>query len=115
MMRRSWRLRLLPLLVLMAMGGFILIPPLGASAKIAFGGLIGFVQPCNTGYLLTVGTPRPGFYMLMPGSLVFAYRVFVPSAWILGIAAPATVPCVLGKIPMGAGFPIIMAGTSLGP
>lgn len=84
--------------------------------KIPFGGIILKSVPCNDGsLLLTVGPPWGGEYMLTPVSLKFAWYAFIPPEWILGMAAPGALVCTLGTTVMGAGLPIIMAGTSLTP
>lgn len=98
---------------LLAATALMLFLPFGSQAQKPFGGRILVVRPCNTGLLLTVGPPRGGEYMLLPGSSVYAFGVFKPATWVLGLAAALPVVCVLGKIPIGAGLRIIMVGTSL--
>jgi len=93
--------------------------PFTASAaipiSIPFGGIITKEIPCNDGsVLLTIVGPRPGEFMLTAASLKFAWYAFLPSEWVLGIAAPvAAIPCTLGPTVVGAGLPIIMSGTTL--
>lgn len=84
----------------------------------AFGGRITMVQVCATsgGFLITVGAPRGGMFMLMPSSRRHTpASLIIPTAGqsILGLAGTATVPCTNGPVTSGAGFPILMAGASM--
>jgi hypothetical protein len=78
-----------------------------------FGGAIITVVPCNTGLWITIGPPTPGSFMIMPGTILYLYDAFHPIAETLGLYDPVTVPCVVGVVPVGGGFHVVMVGTSL--
>ena len=90
--------------------------PLRAEAQSVFppfGGAILTVKPCNTGLWITIGPPNPGSFMIMPGTILYLYDAFHPVAETLGLYDPVTVPCVVGVVPIGGGFHVVMVGTSL--
>ena len=93
--------------------------PLRAEAQsvfLPFGGPIATVVPCNTGLWITIGPPNPGSFMIMPKTLIYLYRVFLPDVLTLGLYDPVPVPCVVGVLPpVGIGFDTIMIGTSVAP
>ena len=67
---------------------FIFLPK-PAEAFLGFGGRILHVAPCADGTLLTIGPPRPGLFMWMPGTLTFSwYQQWRPGPWALGIYFP---------------------------
>jgi hypothetical protein len=80
-----------------------------------FGGKVTVVYPCNTGLLVYIKSIK-GIIPLMWlwGELPFLSHVPPhPGQYILGRAFPTPVPCILGIIPIGVGFPIIYHGSSL--
>lgn len=95
----------------------IVFAPIILNAQtLPFGGQVTYTQPCNTGLLLYVLQPLKGVqtYMWFTGNLPYLMRT-VPHIGqnLLGMASPGPVPCVLGTIPMGSGFPIIYHGGSI--
>jgi hypothetical protein len=83
---------------------------------ISFGGRVLMIQPCNSGMLLTVQEPVNGMrqYMWFAGNLPYMMRVPPhPGQNIIGKAAIAPIPCILGIVGMGAGFPILYHGDSI--
>jgi len=83
-----------------------------AALGIPFGGPIITIIPCNTGALITLGGPRPGQYMYMPGTRSFLFGPPIhPGQWLLGLFGPP-VPCVVGLFVVGGGAIITMHGSS---
>jgi len=87
-----------------------------------FGGIVTVEYACNTGLLVYVKdnisvVPPVSVvvpYMWLWGELPFlSYIPPHPGQELLGIALPVTVPCILGYVPIGAGFPIVYHGSSL--
>ncbi len=81
-----------------------------------FGGNISLIRPCSKppGTLITVGPPIPGEYMVLArGTTVFPFRSIHPGAYVLGLAERAPIPCIAGVVPIGAGLPVLIMGTSL--
>jgi hypothetical protein len=82
---------------------------------IPFGGQVVSIQPCDSGLLLYL----KGFWGITPymwtyGDLPYLMHVPPhPGQYMLGAALPAMVPCVLGILTVGTGFPIIFHGSSL--
>ena len=80
-----------------------------------FGGQVVMQQPCNNGLLLYVKT-LIGIKPLLwtAGELPFLMHV-APHVgqYMIGMSAIATVPCTLGPVVVGAGYPIIYHGESL--
>ena len=104
---------------------FVLIPPQRAEALtplIPFGGLSLSVTPCPCSFslLITVGPPLGGSFIYTPGAMLYLFgQIFRPGVWLLGLAAPAPVPCVIFVpsppwcVPIAWGLPILMVGTSM--
>ena len=99
---------------------FLTSSPIITSAAVVgipFGGVVTAVQPCNTGLLAYVKSPKPPYVfpvMWLWGELPFrSYIPPHPGQFVLGKAAPVTAPCFLGFIPYGVGFPIMFHGSSL--
>ncbi len=94
-----------------------LISPFHVSraAGVPFGGLVTFEYVCNTGFLVYVATAKGVIpFMWLWGNLPFASHIPPhPGQYLLGMASPTPVPCILGYIPIGAGLPIIYHGSSL--
>jgi len=63
-----------------------------------FGGIILGVTPCLNGILFTIGPPRGGLFMWMPGTLIFAYAQLRPGPWALGGYTPGG-SCILPTVP----------------
>lgn len=57
--------------------------PKPAGAFLGAGGRILFVVPCVNGLLLTIGPPRPGLYMWMWGTPIYAWYELVPGPNVL--------------------------------
>lgn len=66
--------------------------------------------------LITVGPPVGGSYMVVPGTKIYREYQIDIGRWVLGNSIPAAVPCLVDVklicIPVGAGFPITIVGTS---
>ena len=71
---------------------------------------------CSATILLKVGGPVGGDFMVTPATKLYANFNFTPGHWVLGLAAPASIPCMVYKgnscTQEGSGKPIIMMGTS---
>lgn len=77
-----------------------------------FGGPIIAMRPGSNCLHLTVGPPRPGDFVYVPGvSLLFSFFTIRPGAYVLGLAGP-DVPCKFGRR-FFSGPLILMIGTSL--
>ena len=106
--------RLVPFIVALSLA----LPAItfAAVTGVSFGGIVTAVQPCNTGLLAYVASPKPPYVtpvMWLWGELPFlSYLPPHPKQQLLGKLAPVTVPCVLGVVPYGVGFPIIYHGSS---
>ena len=117
-LKLSLKIFVLAFILLMSVLAVFIFSPKTTQAVgfVAFGGKITFVQVCNTGFLITVSTPRPGMFMLLPTTRRFTpASLILPSMGqsILGLAGEVTVPCTVGPTPQGAGLPILMAGASV--
>ncbi len=87
---------------------------------VPFGGHVTFLHVCNSGFLILVapGVPPaiPSWFMITPASFPWSY--YIPPFLgqnVIGVAAPAPVPCLVGPIPIGVGFPILYWGSGLVP
>ncbi|MDO8521076.1 MAG: hypothetical protein Q7S52_03095 [bacterium] len=88
---------------------------------IPFGGLSLSVTwcPCSFNLWIIVGPPRGGSYMFQfGGSMLYLFgQIFRPGAWLLGLASPTPVACLIpvphGCAPIGWGLPILIVGTSM--
>ena len=86
-----------------------------------FGGIVTAEYTCNTGLLIYVkdAISTPPFFSIVPymwltGELPFlSYIPPHPGQELLGTALPMPMPCILGYIPIGFGFPIIYHGSSI--
>ena len=85
-----------------------------AIAFLTLGGMISKVITCNEGFLITVGPPRPGEFMVTPGVIAygFTFGLVHPGQFILGLASPVAVNCTVGIITVGSGLRILIMGTS---
>lgn len=93
----------------------VFVPNFSYAQLKPFGGMVTAMYLCDTGYLLYVNVPLQGVqpFMWFWGELPYAWWVMPhPGQYLLGMAAPATVPCVLGIYTIGAGFPIVYHGES---
>lgn len=78
-----------------------------------FGGPIVAMRPGSNCIHITVGPPRPGDFVYIPGvSLLFSFFTIRPGAYVLGLAGP-DVFCLFGRRAGFTGPIIIMVGTSL--
>ena len=93
-----------------------------------FGGSTGGMSPfggtvqkmtfctCSATILLKVGGPVGGDFMVTLGTKIYANYNFMLGNWLLGLAAPASIPCMVYKgnscTQEGSGKPITMMGTS---
>lgn len=96
----------------------LMLLPFSSHAYMPFGGKIVTQFPCNTGFLLYIQSSK-GIVplMWMTGNLRYeSYVVPHVGQQILGVAASAAAPCVLGVPPFatyfGAGAPIVYHGSS---
>jgi len=64
---------------------FILVVVFGF---LVFGGRIINTVPCDNGFLLIIGPPKPGLFMWMPGTLTYSWYQLRPPAWALGSFVP---------------------------
>ncbi|GEM_PF-5627386 len=118
-LKRSFKLTLLAILIFIGLLTFFVFSTkiFGAVGPISFGGKIGAVTVCNSGYLIVVTTVRPGSYMLTPASIRRTPKALTtpfPGQSILGLAGTVPIPCIIGVITYGKGLPILMAGASMG-
>jgi len=65
-----------------------------------FGGFPILISPCNVGFLYVVIHP-----LGLSGPFMFPMPLGGPQ--VMGLFVPAPIPCILGIIPMGFGFPVI--------
>lgn len=78
-----------------------------------FGGPIIAMRPGSNCIHITVGPPRPGDFVYVPGvSLLFSFFTTRPGAYVLGLAGP-DVFCLFGRRAGFTGPLILMMGTSL--
>jgi hypothetical protein len=96
-----------------------------AALAVHFGGLTTIVIPCpcSAGTLVTVGPPIPAQLFVSIAwaatPAFFPFKALHPGAWWLGLYEPAPFPCLIfgippaGCVPIGAGAPPIIAGTSI--
>ena len=74
------------------------------------------VCTCSSSILITVGPPVGGDFLVTPGTKLYANFNFMPGHWVLGLALPASLPCMVyagtSCVNVGSGKPIIMMGTS---
>jgi hypothetical protein len=92
-----------------------LLFPFSALAFTPMGGLVVFMRPCNTGYLITVVNPGvigSGEFMWTPGTISFLYGPPVLHEWVLG-TTDVPLPCFVGPVLYGFGQRITFMGTSL--
>ena len=83
-----------------------------AAMPMGFGGQVTVVHPCDTGELLYIRTPYAVLpFMWFSANLVFSWNVPPhPGQWLLGMYSTVQVPCFLGPVYIGQGFPIIYNG-----
>lgn len=117
--------------------GFILaVVPVRSYATeglIPFGGIIDYVIPCTCAmaagleqtlvFMQTANPPYVGSYLYTFGyapigtTLYREFLAIIPSTYLLGEAAPGTVPCMVyagtSCVPAGYGLPMVHVGTSL--
>src|SRR3989344_2338667 len=74
------------------------------------------VCTCSSSILISVGPPVGGGFLVTPGTKLYANFNFMPGHWVLGLALPASLPCMVyagtSCVNVGNGKPIIMMGTS---
>jgi hypothetical protein len=106
------------IIIVLVFGGifFMSTPSFSYAAfPMGFGGQVVSIQPCNTGLLVYIRTAyavQP--FMWFTGELPYSWYIPPhPGQWMLGMYSTVVVPCILGIIPMGAGFPILYHGSSL--
>lgn len=73
---------------------------LAQSGTLPFGGRVTFVEycTCSGGAVVTVGTPRGGRFLYLPGStrVYEYYRIPVVGVWLLGNYRPGVGICLAG-------------------
>lgn len=66
--------------------------------------------------LIIVGPPVGGSYMILPGTKIYREYKLDVGVWVLGLSIPEPLPCIkdvkLICVPVGAGFPVTIVGTS---
>lgn len=72
---------------------------------IPFGGRIITMTPCNEGFLLYLGPPRP-IPVLVPYGLTYQRNVFRPGGLVLGLGAGFS-PCTVGPTVIGGGLLVV--------
>ena len=83
-----------------------------------FGGMVQSMKvcTCSATILLTVGDPKGGDFMVTPATILYANFNFTPGRWVLGLAAPVSLACMVYKgnscVQEGSGKPILIMGTS---
>lgn len=83
-----------------------------------FGGMVSkiIVCTCSSSILITVGSLVGGDFLVTPGTRLYANFNFAPGHWVLGLALPASLQCLVyagtSCVNVGSGKPIIMMGTS---
>lgn len=92
--------------------------PTFAATGLSFGGRVLYEYTCNTGLLVYIKSSSPPYAVLpvmwLWGELPFSkYIPPHPGQQLLGVMAPAVVPCFLGYVPLGVGFPILFHGSSI--
>jgi len=100
------------LIFLLAIG--IIFVPFASFAQVPFGGKVTAITPCDTGelvYVLTFKGIIP--FMWLTGELPYLNRIPPhPGQELLGKAAAAEIPCIVGVVPIGMGLPIMFHGDS---
>lgn len=90
----------------------------GSGALTPFGGMVMayVVCTCSSSILITIGPPTMGSFLVTPGTKLYANYNFMPGHWVLGLALPASLPCLVyagtSCVNVGNGKPIVMMGTS---
>ncbi|OGZ09727.1 MAG: hypothetical protein A3D65_05365 [Candidatus Lloydbacteria bacterium RIFCSPHIGHO2_02_FULL_50_13] len=100
---------------------FMMTPQKAEAIGIPFGGmsLSVFWCICSFNLWIIVGPPVGGSFIYQPGlSILYLFgQIYRPGVWLLGLAAPAAVPCLVpfsgGCFPIGFGLPIEIVGTSM--
>jgi hypothetical protein len=97
------------ILILTAIFFLLLLTP--AYAVNIFGGRVLFFLPCNTGIAVTIGPPRPGFFLYVP-FLSTTYREYQvrPPSLVLGNYTPVGL-CIFGLGVPPFGYTIPTQGT----
>ena len=112
-MRASLRFQIfIGILILLFFSVCVFSPIAAEAAGLPFGGQILLIFPCITGLKITVGPPRGGVFMYIPGAS-FSYAYGPPrrvGQWLLGLygpPAPCFIPGPKGPILIGF-FPLII-------
>jgi membrane-bound metal-dependent hydrolase YbcI (DUF457 family) len=81
-------------------------------AMIGFGGNILSISPCANGFLMVIGPPSGGLFLLPPWSMIYAFYNLKPGAATLGMYTPGGF-CVIGPVVIPTQGMIYMIGTSI--
>jgi len=104
------RLQIITLIVALIFLAFMTISVLGIKpvlAQLPFGGPAILTQVCTGGFLYYVGPPA-----LPPGLFFFPIPHIPLGLFVLGMASPIPVPCLVpGLPPSGYGFPVLFFGS----
>lgn len=89
-----------------------------AAVSVPFGGIVTIVHPCDTGLIVYVKLMSAPYtvipFMWFAGDLPFLSHIPPhPGQYLLGMAEPAPIPCLIGPAPTGAGAPIVFHGSSI--
>ena len=103
--------------------GFDHLASAQALLKVNFGGQIISIIPClcDAGFWIIIGLPRPASifasFVFVSSPLFFMGKSLIPGTWWLGsyIDTGVPIPCAQPPVcePVGAGYEVFMAGTSL--
>lgn len=100
-------------------GAYFGPPPTGLGKP--FGGKVILEIDCDCPpktSLLTIGSPAGGLFLKTPATKKFLIGDVDVGDWTVGLALPAPIPCLLSDqevgcvIPVGAGLPITIVGSS---
>lgn len=87
-------------LVLMLLIGIALIAR-PVAAQLSFGGIYTPIAVCNSGHTLAMVAPY--------GMFMFTRPPLIGLPYVLGLAALAPVPCIVGIVPIGSGFQVLLS------
>lgn len=114
------RLMLFSIVLFLLVTGAFGVNIKSSKALLGFGGEILMVIPCidEASYAIIIGTPTPGVYLWVPGTMMFPYyNLWTPGPWVLGGYIPSPgLTCSEDTVPLA--FPtgtIEEVGTSMMP
>ncbi|MFA5188735.1 MAG: hypothetical protein WC460_05225 [Patescibacteria group bacterium] len=78
------------------------VRPVAAQVPFAGPGTIIGLCTNTASFLIAVGPPVPGLYMI---------RQLPRGIWLAGLFVPTPIPCFFGNVPHGVAFPVILFGS----